>query len=267
MANKNNKKDQNQESFFYKYKNDKKYKAKVELTGYVVFILLIILFVNIASLGNNTPSSNNLINKIPSNENNHTIDSEKHLLETITNNYQYDLNINITKTTEENIIYRYYGKSYEDRLEINKEFNNTTNKYYKVNNYYYEKTGEEYVIISKDKIYDLINSDYIELDNLLEYIDEASLDHVTNYSSGKKEYVYNLYLKDIIINNKTDEVITINIIEENNTLNINVDYFNLIKEVDNTIKECKVTYLFSNINKIEEFLKLDNTLVGGEVNE
>lgn len=267
MANKKNKKEENQENFFYKYKNDKKYKAKVELTGYVVFILLIILFVNIASLGNNTPSSNHLINKIPSNGNNTTTEVEKHLLETITNNYQYDINVNITKITEENILYRYHGKSYKNTLEINKEFNNTTTNYYKVDNYYYQKNGEEYTIIPKEEIYDLISNDYIELDNLLEYLEEASLDHVTNYSNGKREYVYNLYIRDIVISNKTDEIVTINIIEENNTLNISVDYFNLIKETDNTIKECKVTYLFSNINKIEEFLKLDNTLVGGEVNE
>lgn len=267
MANKKNKKEPNQESFFYKYKNDTKYKAKVELTGYVVFILLVILFVNIASLGNSKPITN-LNNEIfQNNNNNSNTETENNLLETITDNYQYDINVNITKKTEENITYRYHGKSYKDTLEINKEFNNTTNNYYKVDNYYYQKNGEEYVIISKAEIYDLIGNNYIELDNLLEYLDEASLDHVTNYSNGKKEYVYNLYIRDIIISNKTDEVVTINIIEENNTLNINVDYFNLIKEVDNTIKECKVTYLFSNINKIEEFFTLDDNLDGGEVNE
>ena len=53
-----NKKEINKESFFYKYKNDKKYKAKAELTGYVIFILLVILFVNIASLGNKKPITN-----------------------------------------------------------------------------------------------------------------------------------------------------------------------------------------------------------------
>ena len=267
MNNKKNKKEPNQESFFYKYKNDKKYKAKVELTGYVAFILIVILFVNIASLGNSKPSTN-LNNEIISNNNNNTnTENNKHLLETITDNYQYDINVNITKADEEKINYHYYGKSYKDTLEINKESNNTTNNYYKVDNYYYQKNGEEYAVISKDIVYDLISNAYIELESILEYLDKASLDHVTNYSNGKKEYVYNLYLRDIIISNKTDEVVTINIIEENNTLSISVDYFNLIKEVDNTIKECKVTYLFSNINQIEEFFTLDNTLVGGEVNE
>ena len=266
MANKKNEKEPNQESFFYKYKNDTKYKAKVELTGYIVFILLVILFINIASLGSSKPITN-LNNEIFSNNSNSDVETEKHLLDTISNNYQYDININITKTTDENITYRYYGKSYKDTLEINKVFNNTTNNYYKVNNYYYQKNDENYSIIQKDEIYDFISNDYIELDSLLEYLDEASLDHVTNYSSGKKEYVYNLYLKDIIISNKTDEAVTINIIEENDTLNISVDYFNLIKETDNTIKECKITYLFNNINQVEEFFTLADNLDGGEVNE
>lgn len=271
MSSKKNEKNQietNKESFFQKYKNDKKYKAKVELTGYVVFVLIIILFVNIASLGNEKPSGN-LANEILNNNNNNsstTTETEKHLLDEITNNYQYDITINVTRTTEEIISYRYYGKSYGSTLEINKEANGLTNTYYKSDNYYYQKINEEYAITKADDIYNLISSNYIELDYLLEYIAEASLDHVTNYSNGKKESVYNLYIRDIIISNKTEDIVPIHVIEENNTLSISVDYFNLIKQIDNTVKECKVNYTFNNINEVEVF-SITTTSNEGEVNE
>ena len=187
------------------------------------------------------------------------------MLDKIKDNYQYDININLVKNTEEINTYHYYGKSYKNTIEINKDINDTINTYYKVDDYYYKKNEEDYILSPKDEIYDLISSNYIELNNLLEYINEASLDHVTNYSSGKKESVYNLYLKDIILNNKTEDTVTINITEENEILSINVDYTNLIKESDNTIKECKVNYMFDNINKIEKFFILtENT---GEINE
>jgi len=265
MANKKNEKKEkklNEESFIYKYKNDKKYKAKIELTGYVLFILLTVLFINVSSTGN-TPLNDNIVNETTNNNIQKEEDKEKDLLSQINNNYQYDITINLTKTTEETINYHYYGKSYDNKLEINKDINKIINTYYKIDDYYYTK--EENKLTTKEVIYDLIPNNYIELNNLLEYINESSLDHVTNYSSGKKESLYNLHLKDIIINNKTEEKVTINVLEENDILTINVDYTNLLKEIDSTIKEIKINYTFSNIGKVEEFSNLEENK--GENNE
>ena len=36
-----------EQSFFKRMKNDSKYKAKVELTGYAIFIIVLIIFLNI----------------------------------------------------------------------------------------------------------------------------------------------------------------------------------------------------------------------------
>ena len=44
--------------------------------------------------------------------------------------------------------------------------------------------------VSSDEVYDVISNKYIEIDKILELINESSLDHVTNFSNGKKEYVY-----------------------------------------------------------------------------
>ena len=253
----------NKEGFFYKYKNDKKYKAKIELTGYGILIVIILIFANIAS-----PTTSQLNNNNQNNETNQNITNEeektKNLLDRITNNYQYDININVIKNNEEIINYRYHGRSYDNTLEINKDINNSINTYYKIDDYYYKKGEEDYLLATKEEIYDLISNEYIELNELLKYIKEASLDHVTNYSNGKKESLYTLYLRDIIINNKTEDTVIINITEENETLNVSVDYTNLIKIMDNTVKECKISYTFSNIDKQEVFFTLENT---GEINE
>ena len=137
--------------------------------------------------------------------------------------------------------------------------------YQKIDDYYYKKEETDNILVAKEEIYDLISSEYIELNNLLTYINTASLDHVTNYSSGKKEFGYNLYIKDIVMNNQTNDVVNIKVIEENETLTIMADYSNLIKETNATIKECKVEYIFNNINKVDE--NADKLETSGDTNE
>lgn len=260
MSKKNNEqKEINKDSFFYKYKNDKKYNAKVQLIGYSILIGVLIIFANISNINNNH-SNNNLTNT--TNKTNEM--SEENLLEKIDNNYAYDITISVTNTTDENLNYHYYGKSYNNTLEINKEVNNINNIYYKVDDYYYKQGQNDYILATTEEVYDLVPNNYIEINKVLEYIKKSSLDHITNYSNGKKESLYNLYLKDIIINNKTEETITINIEEENDTLIINIDYTNLIKEMINTIKECKISYTYTNIDKLEEFFTLEVQEPGDE---
>ena len=55
-----------EQSFFKRMKNDSKYKAKVELTGYAIFIIVLIIFLNIFNTGGNYDYSygNNTNNKV-----------------------------------------------------------------------------------------------------------------------------------------------------------------------------------------------------------
>lgn len=247
----NKKKDEelNKNSFLYKYKNDKKYNSAVKLTGYVIFVLTVVLMINLSSL-NNSYSNGNFTKPIPNNE--EVVENTK-LIETIKNNYRYDITIDITKNTDEVIKYHYYGKSYEDTTEMYKDLNESTFIFYKVGESYYTPTNDGYQKIETKQVYDNNNPKYVELTGLLNYLKEASLDHFTNYSSGKKEYIYHLYLKDIILSNKTNDYITIKAIEENEVLSINVDYTNLIVNQDNSIKNYTINYVFNDINKVEEF--------------
>ena len=48
-----NEKNVKKESFWYKYKNDKKYNAKIQLVVYALFIIIVVVYVNTSHVGNN----------------------------------------------------------------------------------------------------------------------------------------------------------------------------------------------------------------------
>ena len=260
--NKNNKENKT-ENFFQKYKTDKKYKAKIQLIGYSIFILLVIISVNISNTS--TPSHGNITTfKKESNntENKDTTNNKKsNLLQKIEDNYEYNIIASIKKQEEndETIELLYSGKSYQNNMEINKNINNIINNYYKVDSRYYTKNNDTYELVKQETVYDLIEKEYIELNDIKEYIDKSSLDHVTEYSNGKKEYVYHLKIKEIIKSYQEQEKIEINIIEENNTLIIEIDYTNLIKETSPKIKECRIKYEYKNIGSVEKFTIIEET--------
>lgn len=248
-----NKNSDERERFFQRYKEDKKFNAKVQLVGYGVLILLVIVFLNISnmnSLGYNNVSDTNSNSSV---EDNNSIDKIS-LLEKINNNYEYDINVDVTKSDGNIVSYRYYGKSYNSNIILNKYFDNTNNVYYGKDGFYYIKNEvNEYGLIDNSVVFDLVDSNYIELDDVLEFINKASLDHVLDSSNGDKESVYNVLVRDIVISNKTDEVVTINVSEKEDKLNIGIDYTNLISVLDTNISSCKISYVYSNIGKVSEF--------------
>lgn len=248
------------QSFITKMKSDKKYRAKVELAGYGIIIILIVIYVNLSNLTNNydynKPTNKNLDIKTDTEE------KQTNLLEKLNNNYNYTIEVSVKKaienadneeTKETETKYNYNGKSYKNNLIINKKINDVETTYYKVQNEYYQKEQDNYNKIEESTIYDLIESKYIELENIKKYIETSNLDHFTNYSSGKKEYVYNLSLSDIVPNYKENDIVPINITTENEVVTINIDYTKLLKISDKTINECIINYTYSDIDKVEEF--------------
>lgn len=248
-----NKKNEEREGFFQKYKEDNKFNAKVQLLGYGVLILLLVVFLNVNNMNsvgyNNVSDTNN--NSLE--EDNNNIE-EVSLLEKINNNYEYDINVDVTKIDGNTTNYRYYGKSYDSNIILNKTFDNINNVYYGKDGYYYIKNEvNEYGLIDNSIVFDLVDSNYIELDDVLKFISKASLDHVLDSSNGDKESVYNVLVRDIVISNKSDNVVTINVSEKEEKLNIVIDYTNLISVLDTNISSCKINYVYSNIGKVNEF--------------
>lgn len=248
----------NNKKFYQKMKTDKKYNAKVQIIAYSLFIILIIIFLNFNNINTTNSSINNIIDDITSAP---TQDQEEQsLLKQINNNYEYDINITLIKN-EELIEQHYFGKSFNKNIEINKEFYNETNKYYEIDGYYYIKNeNNEFGLIQSNIIYDLVDEKYIELSDIIKLIDKASLEHVVDSSVDDKTSIYNLLVRDLVISNKSNDVITIKVTESPKELTINIDYTNLMKVLDSTIQKCEIEYKYTSINKVEEFTIMEESI-------
>lgn len=198
--------------------NDKRERAKIELILYAIFFIGVIIFVRV---GNNI--SNNNINT-----------SDNLFISQINDNYSYDIKININDNN-----YEYIGKVLGYNSTIEKKDSNTDEYFYKKNDKYYKLDQDNgYVLSNKNDIYDVINYDYMDINNIKEYIKTSNNDND----------IYKVKISDIILNSSSSDYITIKIDNINNT--IEIDYTNLLRINDNNITKAIVIITYSNINKI-----------------
>ena len=242
---KKNKETKDEKLSFREKMKDKRYSAKVQLIGYGIFIILVLIYTSISTKKYNNPS-NNTNNK---NNDNGPVEKieDKKLLDAIKDNYHYEVNLSITE--EETKDYIFTGDRYNDIVSIN--YNN--NIFYSKDNEYYAKQEDNYVITDKKTVYGDIDNNYLELNNIINYIKKSKLDRTTEYSSGEIDSVYYLYLKDIIPNYMEEDYIEITVNEKEDILSINIDYSNFMNYKDKKIKKYIVNAKYNNINKIEEF--------------
>ena len=196
---------------------DKREKAKLELILYGIFFLGLITFLRIG----NMRSTHNEVN------NNDNI-----FISQITDNYEYNINITIN-----DIVYNYTGKV----LGYNEVITNNNNNehYYKKKDIYYKLDSDKgYILTNKKDIYNIIDYDYLDINNIKEYIK----------LSTREDNIYKVKVSDINLSNTKEDYITIKIDNINNT--IDIDYTNLFKEKDNTINNYLVSISYSNIDKI-----------------
>lgn len=252
MNKKEETKKNNIKEMYEQYKTDKKYQAKVQLIAGTAFIIILVIYLNISNTTSNYGNISEIKKSIPNQTEEKITDNKIDLLKQIEDNYEYDTKIKYKQLEEEKEIH-YYGKSYKENLEINKETKDNKNTYYKVDSRYYQKNNEEYELIKDEIVYDIIEKEEIELTNIKEYINKSSLDHVTDYSSGKKEYVYHLKIKDAIKSYQNNDEIEITVVEENNTLKINIDFTKIVNITNKDIIECQIEYMYYNINNVEKF--------------
>ena len=198
--------------------NDKRERAKIELILYAIFFIGVIIFVRV---GNNI--SNNNINT-----------SDNLFISQINDNYSYDTKVNINDNN-----YEYIGKVLGYNSTIEKKDSNTDEYFYKKNDKYYKLDQDNgYILSNKNDIYDVINYDYMDINNIKEYIK----------LSTREDNIYKVKISDIILNSSSSDYITIKIDNINNT--IEIDYTNLLKINDNNITKAIVTITYSDINKI-----------------
>lgn len=247
------------ESFFQRMKNDKKYNAKVQFIGYGIFIVVLIVMINLSNMGSTKNAHQSLVD-YPDDS---VLQEQKQgdFMKSVLDNYEYEIQVNLKQKNEQDEEVtkqvQYSGKSYGDSLEIHKVFLEQDIFYYKVADLYYEKSNEEYLFSKEDVIYEGIDANYLEIAGIRKLLNQAELDRVTDYSSGKKEYVYHLSIHDVVRSYQGDDFIEFKLELENDIWNIQVDYTKLFQVLDQNIEECSLKFRYFNIGKVAKFSVLE----------
>ena len=195
---------------------DKRYQAKIKLSGYSIFVVIAIIMILVGGATNNknTVIDNGL-------EDNKTIkdntDTKDNKLFTINYPYIIELNYNIDNT-KNNITYNYSNNNNE--LLITKTNNDIVTNYKYISNKYYVENNDKYILTNINKVYDIIDYEYLDIDNINNYLNNATLEND----------IYKVYLKDIILNNTSNKYITIKLLDNS----VEIDYTYLLNILNNS---------------------------------
>lgn len=213
------------QDFIEKWKNEPKFKTKIQLGLYTLFVVVVAVFA--VSTRGNEPIDTPIFEK-----------EEKESEDKIEDNFsieipqEYNYTKNITINTEE---YQYTGHKNDEQETINKISIDETIEYLYKNDNYYKNEDDTYILTTKEEIYNEINPNYLKLETINQYLTKAKLENNS----------YIVYLKDIILANDSEEFIKITI--ENNKTSI--DYTSLMKLFDETINNYLVEVIIEEIER------------------
>ncbi len=225
--------DNNNKTFKEKWE-DKKYQVKIKLSGYSVFVVIAIIMILVGRTTNNktTIVDNDLENNKTIKDNTdikNNTDIKDNKLFTIAYPYVIELSYNIDNT-KNNITYKYSNNNNE--LLITKTNNDIVTNYKYISNKYYVENNSNYILTNINKVYDIIDYEYLDIDNMNNYLNNATLEN----------NIYKVYLKDIILNNTSDKYITIKLLDSS----LEIDYTNLFNTINNNNYD---TFIVKIINK------------------
>lgn len=187
--------------------NNPKFNTLAKLAFYSLFVFIAIIFINTADVGE-------LNNEV---DDNNQVESEE-LLMVLPNNYEYSYNINL-----DDKIYSYQG-TVEDTLDVfKKNKDNKITNYKYENGKYYSLKKEEYVTVSENDVYDIVNYEYLNVEKINQYLNNAE----------KNDDKYYFYFKDVVTGDVTD--VYIEIVREKNK--VTVDYSKLDDEYQKFVVE------------------------------
>lgn len=209
------------DKYIEKWKEDKKFRAKIKLLLYGIFLVIVIIYVTSLKT---EPIPVDEVDDLNSEI------TEKNKVITIPEKYNYLIKIEIDDKN-----YTYSGEKNLEQENIVKTSDDISSNYIFKNNEYYVKDGELYIKTTKEEVYDVVNYNYINLETINNYLSKAE-----NNNSNQ----YLVYLKDIILGQDTNEYFTISV-DENK---ISIDYTPLMKQFNPDIKKYKVNI---QINEIE----------------
>lgn len=204
--------------FLEKWNKDRRFRTKTKLILYTAFVVIVAIYAFTLDSDNSYKDLSNIKNEIAN-----TKKTEENIIK-VPEEYNYTITIKIDDKE-----YEYTGMKLSDKEYIEKKVDDKkTNYVYQNNNYYIEDTTkiDNYIITTKDEVYDIINYNYINLSTINEYLKKAT----------KNDNQYLVYLKDIILGNDSDGYIVIDINENN----IFIDYTVLMKEFNNNLNKYQV---------------------------
>ena len=210
------------DNFLERWRTDKKFRTAVKLIGYVCFVLIVAIY----ALSSDTSGygTNKYLEQLEA-ASEAKKETKKEDTIKLEKEYEYKITIEIDDKK-----YEYSGTQNETERTIEKKVDNKTTKYvYKDNTYYIEdeKQTNNYMITTKEEVYDIINYNYINIDTINEYLSKAE----------KNNNQYLVYIKDIVLGNDSNNYFVIDV----NDNNIFIDYTALMKEFNSNIKKYKVS--------------------------
>lgn len=261
---------------------DPKYKAAIKLALYGILIIGVILYLNISRAFSspsglndnqniiNEEENNNLLAKIEdqnyeyninitishnpnnndtqSSNNNTTEDQTIITEETPTNKNLSEEETNTQELSPEDTIITYRGRRNKDIITVIK---NDMDEYYINDDTYYKKINEKYELTNENDLFDTIESRYVNLDNIKEYIKKGQVEHNTNDGTSILTIIQ-VPINTIIPSHQGLEEISIEILEEESKLTLTLNYTELMKLDDETITNYEVKIEYTNIGNIEE---------------
>jgi len=197
---------------------DKKYQAKVKLSGYGVFVVIVILILVLGggSYGSDVDKvekEDNLLNEPSENKDTKIIFNKPDV-----NNYSYEIEI-ITKKNDIEDKFYYSGNVLDAYEELVKKVGNKDYNYRIKDNKYYAYNDDKYILTTEKEVYDILDYSYLNLENINNYLSISKL--VDNE--------YRIYLRDIILDNTSEDYISINMSDNS----LNIDYTKLINFLEN----------------------------------
>lgn len=203
--------------FMEKWNSEPKFKTKVKLSLYTLFVV----FVSIFAITNNDSVPTNKLQEATQQTNKNNNDSNEKDIIKIPDKYNYKFNITINESQ-----YTYIGKKEKNKENIKKEVDTVITNYIYENNNYYIQINENYILTSKEDVYDVVDYNYLKLETINEYI--------SNSTKNGNQYI--VYLKDIVLENDSENYIIITL----NNNKINIDYTELLQIFDKAIDKCLV---------------------------
>lgn len=202
-------------NFLEKWNTEPKFKTKVKLGLYTLFVLVVAIF---ALSTRSTISTEPILDIVKEKDGKIKIPQE----------YNYTINIKLNDNK-----YKYIGSKREEQETITKMANNKTLNYIYKDGKYFKDIATITNIIDKEEIYDIIEYNYIDLENINKYLEISKEQDSKNI----------VYIKDIILGHSSEKFITISI-DRNK---INIDYTELMKLFDKTIEEVIVETIIEEI--------------------